>query len=97
MTPVLRGAANKARPVGLVTTWSPFEKFTVTPGVKRPLTSRTARVAVSPETMRFGSSRVRAAEAGGACWADSAKEGIAENAHKKRYAYTDGRESIVRL
>jgi hypothetical protein len=59
-----------------------LEKFTVTPGVKRPLTSKTARVAVSPETTRFGSNRVRAAEAGGACWADIDK-GIAENAYKE--------------
>jgi len=27
---------------------------------------------------------MRAAEAGGACWADSAKGGMADNAHKKR-------------
>jgi hypothetical protein len=38
---------------------------------------------------------MRAAEAGGACWADSDNEGMAENAHQKRQAYSDGRESIV--
>jgi len=38
---------------------------------------------------------MRAAEAIGACWAASGEEEIAEKAHKKRLAYSDGRESIV--
>jgi len=67
----------------------------VTPGVRRPPASRTARVAVSPETIRFGSNRMRAAEAAGACWATSGEEDIAEKAYKKRLAYVDGREIIV--
>jgi hypothetical protein len=45
--------------------------------------------------MRFGRSSTRAEVAGGACCANNGKDGIVQNAHKKMYAYTDGRESMV--
>jgi hypothetical protein len=54
-------------------------------------------VAVSPETMRFGSSRVRAEEAGGPCWAESARGKITDNAHNSTNEYDEHRESMVRL
>ena len=66
ITPGFSGATKSARPVASVVNRSPFEKFTVTPGVSRPFTSSTASVARSPETIRRGSSRIRAPEAGGA-------------------------------
>jgi hypothetical protein len=70
ITPGFSGATNSARPVASVVSRSPFEKFTVTPGVSRPFTSSTASVARSPETIRRGNSRIRAPEAaGGDCWA----------------------------
>ena len=48
---------------------SPLEKVIVAPGVSRPLTPSTASVARSPETMRRGKSRIRAAEGAGAAGA----------------------------
>src|SRR5579883_1066457 len=61
----LRGATKKARPVASVVSLSPSENSTVTPGVRRPLTSRTASVARSPLTILRGSRRMRAEEAEG--------------------------------
>ena len=66
-TPGVNGATNRALPVASVVNLSPFEKLTVTPGVSRPFTSSTASVARSPETIRRGSKRIRAPDAGGAC------------------------------
>ena len=74
MTPGLSGATKSARPVASVVRRSPLEKFTVTPGVSRPLTSSTDKVARSPETICRGSSKMRAADAGGGCCATAAKE-----------------------
>src|SRR6266481_3154040 len=65
ITPGFSGATKRARPVASVVNQSPFEKFTVTPGVKRPFTSSTASVARSPETIRLGSSTIRAPKAAG--------------------------------
>ena len=68
----LSGATKSALPVASVVNRSPFEKFTVTPGVSRPFTSSTASVARSPETILRGSSNIRAPEAaGGGCWASA--------------------------
>src|SRR5689334_3387039 len=66
MTPGFSGATKRARPVVSVLRRSPLEKVIVAPGVSRPLTPSTARVARSPETMRRGRSRIRAAEGAGA-------------------------------
>src|SRR5262245_39931677 len=71
MIPVFSGATNMARPVASVVRRSPLEKATDAPGVSLPFTSSTASVARSPETIRRGSRRIRAPEAGGACWASS--------------------------
>ncbi len=69
ITPGFKGATKRARPVASVLSRSPFEKFTVTPGMSRPFTSSTASVARSPETIRRGSNNMRAPEAAGAsCW-----------------------------
>ena len=74
ITPALSGATNNARPVASVVRRSPLEKCTVAPGVKRPPTSSTASVALSPETMRRGRSKMRAAAGeGGCCAADCGK------------------------
>lgn len=74
ITPGVRGATNKERPVVSVVRWSPFEKFTLTPGVKRPFASKTASVARSPDTIRRGNNRMRAPEAGGGCCARPAPQ-----------------------
>ena len=72
ITPGVRGATNKERPVISVVSRSPFEKFTLTPGVNRPFASNTASVALSPDTIRRGNNKMRAPEAGGACCAKTA-------------------------
>src|SRR6267154_447402 len=88
ITPGFSGATNNALPVASVVSRSPFEALTVTPGVSRPFTSSTASVARSPETMRLGSSNIRAPEAAGAaagCWAlvSSAKTPAIRNRKSK--------------
>src|ERR1700722_8320331 len=70
--PVVRGATKRARPVASVLRWSPLENETATLGVRRPLTSRTARVARSPETSWRGRSRILAPEEAGAAGASAA-------------------------
>jgi hypothetical protein len=72
ITPGVRGATNKERPVVSVVSRSPFEKFTLTPGVNRPFASNTASVARSPDTIRRGTNKMRAPEADGACCAKAA-------------------------
>src|SRR5215467_6965183 len=74
MTPAKSGATKRALPVASVLRWSPLEKVTLAPGVSRPLTPSTARVARSPETIRRGSSRMRAAEGAGASGAGAGGE-----------------------
>src|SRR5207237_8501663 len=69
MAPGFSGATKRARPVVSVLSRSPLEKVIVAPGVSRPLTPSTASVARSPETMRRGKSRIRAAEGAGAAGA----------------------------
>src|SRR3984893_4564991 len=69
MTPGFSGATSKARPDWFVVSRSPLENATVTPGVRRPFTSRTANVARSPETIRRGNSKIRAPAGLGACCA----------------------------
>ena len=85
ITPGLSGATKRALPVASVVSRSPFEKFTVTPGVSRPFTSSTASVARSPETIRRGKSSIRAAEAAGAgrCAASQGEKKYAANQEKK--------------
>src|SRR5215470_3871273 len=69
----LSGATKRARPVASVVNLSPLVNSTVTPGVSRPLTSSTAKVARSPLTNFRGSRRIRALEAGGADCAKRAR------------------------
>src|SRR5271168_2193299 len=66
ITPGVSGATNNARPVASVFRRSPFENVTSTPGVSLPLTSRTASVARSPDTICLGNSKMRAPAAAGA-------------------------------
>src|SRR5712664_775303 len=73
-TPRVNGATKRALPVASVASLSPLEKLTVTPGVSRPLTSSTASVARSPETICRGSRRIRAPDAAGACCCGRANE-----------------------
>src|SRR6266850_951779 len=73
-TPGVNGATKRALTVALVASLSPLEKLTVTPGVSRPLTSSTASVARSPETICRGRRRIRAPDAAGACCCGRANE-----------------------
>src|SRR5579859_218891 len=95
MTPGVKGATKRARPVALVTRWSPLEKFMDTPGVRRPLTSSTARVAVSPVTTRRGSKRMRAEEAGGGCCGKRAKGTANERAVHRDKEYREDMASEI--
>src|SRR6266850_2645548 len=73
-TPGVNGATKRALPEASVASVSPLEKLTVTPDVSRPLTSSTASVARSPETICRGSRRIRAPDAAGAFCCGRANE-----------------------
>src|SRR5277367_3972093 len=78
ITPGVSGATNNARPVASVFRRSPLENVTSTPGVSLPLTSKTASVARSPETICRGNSNMRAPAAGGAGGVGIAARGVAD-------------------
>src|SRR5207244_5681353 len=95
ITPGLSGATKSALPVASVVNRSPFEKFTVTPGVSRPFTSSTASVARSPETILRGSSSIRALDAaGGSCCAQTDGPKIPAMRQTIRIAGLSGRKGM---
>jgi hypothetical protein len=75
---------------------SPFEKFTVTPGVNRPFTSSTASVARSPETIRLGSNNIRAPEAAGGVCRASAGSANTQAAKRMKESARPGRRKDMR-